>query len=89
VSWKPSDQRQWYATGSDTTNAAVPDQRCTGASQPGVVRTPGSLPHSASALPSWDSARTSTMVPNQAFMGSTAGNPKVAMLSPVGSWTRP
>ena len=39
--WKPSDQRQWYATGSVSTNAAVPLQRWTGPTQAGGSPAPG------------------------------------------------
>src|SRR4051794_15311227 len=73
----------WKATGSVSTKATTPDQRCTGAAQAGEPATPGSRPHIASADPICTMTNTSAEVVNQVFIASSAENPKVQMAAPL------
>ena len=86
---KPSDQRQWYATGSEIRNATVPDQRWANGTHRGVVRRPGRRPYIASAETTWRRASAKTAVASHDFMAPSDGNPRSRMRSPVASWTRP
>jgi hypothetical protein len=88
VDSNPSPQRQWYATGSVSANAARPTRRWRSPIHDGAVRGTWILPYMRSARSSCTIASANAAVANHTFTLMVDVNTRVYGCSPVGSWTR-
>src|SRR3982750_2077398 len=87
VSWKPSDQRQWYATGSEMMNASRPEIRCRSPAHGGADH--GSFPKTHRALSTCTTANTNATVANQTFIAMVDEKKSVKTSFWLGSCTCP
>src|SRR4051794_744801 len=82
-SWKPSAYRQCTATGTVSSTATRPDQRCNAATQPAPVR------YRATADSSWTSTSANAAVASQVFAAGPLEKPATDRPTSVGSCSRP
>ena len=76
------------ATGTVSSTATRPDQRCSAPVQDGA-RTAGIRPYISSAETSCTSASTKAPVASQTLAATPLENPATLTAKKVGSWTRP
>ena len=85
--WKPSDQRQWYATGSVSANATTPTSRCASPSHAGVVRGTWIFSYMRSASSTCTTAKRAATAANQTFSWIVSVKKSEYGFSRVGVWS--